>query len=146
LRAVIANAEGKNARDCTIVDISAGGAQISTSQDLPVGFQVYLLDTKNHVAYLAKVLWSNRARSGLWFQGKQPIGSGMPPCLVFLWRLLLEAKLREVDRYLAEGMPKALVLAEVGLKAISVHEMTQHASGDRKFESALLRALSLFGE
>jgi hypothetical protein len=29
LRAVIANADGKNARDCAIVDISAGGAQIA---------------------------------------------------------------------------------------------------------------------
>ena len=142
--AVIANADGKNARDCTIIDISAGGAQIGTSQDLPVGLQVYLLDTKNQVAYLAKVLWSNRARSGLWFRGKQPIGSGLAPCQTFLWRLLLEAKLRQVDRNVADGMPNALALADAGLDVMSVHEMAQHTNGDKKFASALLRAMSLF--
>ena len=105
LRALIAGADGKNARDCAIVDISKGGAQISTSEKLPVGLQVYLVDTENAVAYLAKVLWSSPTRSGLWFQGKQQIGKEMAPCLIFLWRLLLEAKLRQVDRNLAGEMP-----------------------------------------
>src|SRR5258708_784878 len=143
-RAVIANADGKNAHDCVIIDISAGGAQISTSEKVPVDLQVYLLDTGNQVAYLAKILWSNATRSGLWFLGKQPIGRGMAPCLSFLWRLLLEAKLREVDRNLAEGVPKTLALAGAGLTPVHVHEMAQHTNGDRKFESALLRAMSLF--
>jgi hypothetical protein len=144
LRAVIANADGKNARDCAIVDISAGGAQISTSEKLPIGLQVYLLDTGNGVAYLAKILWSNPTRSGLWFLGKQPIGGGMAPCLSFLRRLLLEAKLREVDRNLAEGVAKTLALAGAGLTPVLVHEMAEHTNGDRKFASALLRAMSLF--
>lgn len=143
LPAVIAHADGKNARDCTIVDISAGGAQISTSEKLPVGSQVYLLDTSNQVAYLTKILWSNPTRSGLWFLGKQPIGRGMAPCLSFLWRLLLEAKLRDVEKNLAEGVPKTLALTQAGLTAVKVHEMVEHTNGDRKFERALLRAMSL---
>jgi len=144
LSAVVANADGRNARDCTIVDISAGGAQIGTSEKLAVHSQVYLLDTKHEVAYLAKILWSNPTRAGLWFQGKQPIGAGLAPYQTFLWRLLLEAKLREVERNVANGSPKALALETAGLTAVNVHDMAQHTYGDRKFESALLRAMSLF--
>jgi hypothetical protein len=146
LRAVIADADGKNPRDCTIIDISAGGAQVSTSKELPVDSRVYLLDTGNQVAYLAKILWSSPARSGLWFLGKHPISRGMAPCLSFLWRLLLEAQLREVDRNLAEGVPKTLALSGAGLMPVHVHELARHTNGDRKFQSALLRAMSLFGK
>jgi hypothetical protein len=146
LSAVVADANGENARDCTIFDVSAGGAQIGTSRALPVGLQVYLLDTGNRVAYLAEVVWSKATRSGLLFLGKQTIGIGLSPNLTFLWRLLLEAKLREVDRNVARGVPKVLAFSDTGLTEVHLHQMAQRTNGDRKFEGALLRARSLLND
>jgi hypothetical protein len=143
LRAVIADGDGGNPCDCSILDISAGGAQIADSHFLPVGAQVYLLDTGNRIAYLAKVVWSNPTRSGLSFVRKQAIGIGLPPNLTFLWRLLLEAKLREVDRNIARGVPKAMAFIEAGLTEVQLHQMAKRSNGDRKFDGALVQARSL---
>jgi len=109
LSGVVADVNGEKASDCIIQDMHAHGAQIGLSKKLPMGAQIYLLDTSNRTAYLASVAWNNSHRAGLSFVQSHAIGFALPPKLKFLWRLLLEAKLREVDRIVAKGIPLELV-------------------------------------
>jgi hypothetical protein len=60
--------------------------------------------------------------------------------LKFLWRLLLEAKLREVDRIVAKGIPVGLAFQTVGLAEAHLDQMALHAGTDKKFERSLLLA------
>jgi hypothetical protein len=143
LHAVIANAKGEDASDCMIQDVNAGGAQISGSKTLPIGTEIYLLNTGNQLAYLAKVMWSKSDRSGLSFLQTHTMGSGLPPHLTFLWKLYLEAKLREIDRDLVRGVPVSLAFLKAGLSEVDLHYISQHANGDIQFERALTHAKRL---
>jgi hypothetical protein len=143
LLAVIADANGENASDCTIQDVNAGGAQINFPETLAIGSEIYLLDTGSQLAYMAKVMWSKSGRSGLSFLQTHPLGSGLPAHLTFLWRLYLEAKLGEIDRALDRGVPAGLAFLNAGLSEVDLHFMSQRASGDMEFESALVHAKRL---
>ena len=103
--AVVADVNGENACNCSIRDISAGGARIRLSRELPIGARIFLLDTSNRVAYLATVVWSNSNRSGLSFHQSYAIDAGLPTGLQFIWRLALEANLKDVEGVIATGLP-----------------------------------------
>ena len=143
LRAVIADARGENVRDCSVLDISDGGAQVDAPATYPVGTEVCLLDVGNQFAYFAKVAWSKEDRCGLSFTVKHGIGMGLPSHLSFLWRLLLEAKLRDVERDIGKGVPAALAFMTEDLTGVQLHFMAQRASGDPRFQDALRRASAL---
>ena len=146
LSGVLADLNGEKTSDCAIRDINARGAAIGHSQKLPIGAQVYLLDTGNRAAHLANVVWSNTDRSGLLFVQTYAMGPGLPPRLRFLWRLLLEAKLRQADRAVAMGISAELALGTVGLTREHVHQMARYAGADKRFQSLLLRAGRLLEE
>ena len=85
-------------------DISVGGARISLSRK-PGWHKTYLLDTGNRVAYFAIVVSSKSNSAGLSFQKSHVIGIDLPPELKFIWRLVLETKLKEVEGVVAIGVP-----------------------------------------
>ena len=139
LSGVIADLNTEQAWDCTIHDINARGAAISAGGRLPVGVDLYLLDTANREAHLARVMWSNYERSGLLIAKSYAMGLGLPPKMRFLWRLLLDAKLRQAERAVASGISSELALGSVGLTREHVHQMARFASADKRFRKLLAR-------
>ncbi len=139
LTGVLADLNGEQAFDCTIADINAGGAAIGTMRKMPIGAQVYLLDTGNRAAHLARVVWTNANRSGLAFLRSYAMGPGLPPRMRVLWRLLVEAKLRQADRAVAMGIDPEIALGTVGLTREHVHQMARYANGDKRFLQLLHR-------
>jgi hypothetical protein len=137
LSAVVADVNGETATDCVIRDINARSAQISFARTLPIGAQIYLLDVNNKTAYLARVVWARSGRAGLLFIESHAIGLRLPTKLKFLWRLFLEAKLREVYRLVATGIPLELALSTVGLAEEHLHQMVRYASVEKRTEILL---------
>ncbi len=140
LTGVIADLESEQSWDCTIHDINARGAAISVGGRMPVGAQLYLLDTESRAAHLAHVMWSNYERSGVLFDRSYTMGFGLPSKMRFLWRLLLEVKLRQADRAVAMGISAQLALGSVGLTREHVHQMARYAGADKRFQQLLQRA------
>lgn len=143
---ILADLSGETASDCTIQDINARGAAIGIPGKLPIGAQAYLLNTGNGAAHLARVVWSNADRSGLLFVQSYAMGFGLPPRMRFLWRLLFEGKLRQVDRAVAMGIEAELALSTVGLTREHVHQLARYAGADKRFQRLLLRAGRLLEE
>ena len=132
--AVVADLKGENAIDCMIRNINARSAQITFSNDLPIGTQIYLVDTNNKVAYLARVVWNRSYRAGLHFIQRHPLGLGLAPRVKFLWRLFLEAKLREVYRLVTTGIPLELALSTAGLTREQLNQAGQYGRAEKRFE------------
>ena len=143
LGGVIADLNTQQAWDCTIHDINARGAAISVGGRLPVGVELYLLDTANREVHLARVMWSNYERSGLLFAQSHAMGLGLPPRMRFLWGLLLDAKLRQAERAVASGASSETALGSVGLTREHVHQMARFASADKRFRKLLARVEQL---
>ena len=146
LSGVIADLQSEQSWVCTIHDINARGAAVGVGGRMPVGAQLYLLDTESRNAHLARVMWSNYERSGLLFDRSYAMGFGLPPTMRFLWRLLLEAKLKQADRAVAMGVAARLALDSVGLTSEEMHQMTRHASADKRFQKLLKRVEELLHE
>ena len=143
LRAVIVEAKTQNARNCLILDINAGGAQVSALMRYPEGTELYLIDIAHQIAYAAKLLWTKADRSDLSFTESHRIGMGLPLHWSFLWKILLEAKLRDIERNIGNGISAASAFMNAGLSAIDLDMMAQRAAGDAAFEQALHRARQL---
>ena len=143
LRAVIVDANTQDARNCLILDINAGGAQVSALMRYPKGTEVYLVDLAHQVAYAATLVWTKADRGGLCFTESHRIGMGLPLHWSFLWRLLLEAKLRDIERNIGNGISPASAFMNAGISALDLDMMTQRATGDAGFEQALHRARQL---
>ena len=143
--AIVTDVNGGNGSACMILDMNAGGAQISTSTKLNVGAEVCLLDTANRETFLAKVAWSTSDRAGLAFHQRHSVEFGLPQKFNFVWKLLFEAKLKEAKRAVAMGAPVGPAFRSVGLGEENLHQMERHTSADRDFEAALLEAKRLLG-
>jgi len=143
LSGVVADLDGEIAFDCTIRDMNAQSAQIGFANKFPMVAQIYLLDTGSRTAHLANVTWSNSHSAGLSFVRSCAIGFALPPKLKFLWRLLLEANLREVDRVVAGGIAVGLAFQTVDLSEVQLDRMARHAGDDKEFARLILRAKSL---
>jgi len=141
LSAVVCDVNGENESDCVIRDINARSAQIVFSKPLPIGTHVYLLDINNKAAHLARVVWGRSGRAGLVFIESHVIGLKLPPRLKFLWRLFLEAKLREVYRLVSTGVSIDLALSTVGLTEEHLHQMSRYARVDKRTEILLRLAM-----
>jgi hypothetical protein len=134
LNAVIAGRNGENPVDCLILDINARSAQITVSDSLRVGMQVYLLDPDNKLAHLARVVRCRGERAGLQFIQTHVLGMGLAPNVKFLWRLFLEAKFREVYRLVTTGVPLELALSTAGVDEDKLRQMARYVSSDKRFE------------
>jgi hypothetical protein len=140
LSGIVTDISGRAASDCTILDVNAQGAAIGISRKLPIGAQMYLLDTGNRAAHHARVVWSVADRSGLLIVRSYAMGPGLPYGMRFLWRLLLEAKLRQAYPALAMGISAKLALSTIGLTREHVHQMAQYAGADKRLQDLLHRA------
>jgi hypothetical protein len=143
LTGVLVDVNGEDPSDCIIRDINAHGVAIVHPKKLPVGAQIYLLDTGNRAAHLARVIWNHADRSGLFFVRSYKMGLGLPPKLKFLWRLLLEAKLQQAERAVAAGIRTDVAFSSVDLTREQVYQMAPHARADMSFQRLLLRTLRL---
>jgi hypothetical protein len=146
ISAVVADLNGENACDCSIRDISAGGAQITLSRKLPTGAKICLLDPSGRLAHVATVAWSNSNRAGLMFHQSHVLGAGLPPGLKFIWRLALEAKLKEIEGVIEMGVPAEQACSSVGFAEDDLHQMARQADGDEKFELVLHHAKRLLNK
>lgn len=143
---ILVDVDGRASSDCIIRDINARGAAISLGKSLPTGAQTILIDTSNRTAHFARVVWSNAGRFGLMFVRTYPMNTALPPRLVFLWRLLLEANLRQAERAVATGRSAELALTSSGLTREHIHLMERYARTDRAVRLLLDRAKHLFDE
>jgi hypothetical protein len=143
LTGVLVDINGEDPSDCIIRDINIHGVAVIHPKRLPVGAQLYLLDTASRAAHLARVVWNHADCSGLFFVRSYEMGLGLPARLRFLWRLLLEAKLRQAESAVAQGIRPELAFGSVGLTREQVHQMAPHARADMSFQRLLLRTLRL---
>ena len=134
---ILVDIDGKQASDCIIRDINARGAAVSLAKTLPPGAQTILLDTGNRTAHFARVVWSNTARFELLFVRSYKMNSALPPRLVFLWRLLLEANLRQAERAVATGVPAELALTSIGVTREHILQTARYARTDTKLRQLL---------
>jgi len=146
LSGILVDVDGKGSSDCIIRDINARGAAISLCRTLPTGAQTILLDTGNRVAHFARVVWSNAGSSGLLFVRSYPMSRGLPPRLAFLWRLLLEANLRQAQRAVATGIQADTALASIGLTREHIHQLDRYARTNRGLRQLLERTRRLLGD
>jgi hypothetical protein len=138
LSGILVDIDGKGSpSDCVIRDISARGASISLCKTLPAGAQTILLDTGNRAAHFARVVWSNAGRCGLFFVRSYPMNRALPPRLAFLWRLLLEANLRQARRAIATGISADIALASIGLTREHAHQIARYARANRGVQHLL---------
>jgi len=146
LSGVLADLTGENALECAIQDMHARGAEVAVPAKLPVGAPIYLLDTGNRTAHLARVAWSGSNRCGLSFVRSYTMGLALPPRMRVLWRLFLVAKLHQVERAVEKGVPVKLALSTAGLALEHLHQMARYASSDKRLGPLLHKAKRLFAE
>ncbi len=82
--------DGAFTLDCTIRDISDGGARIVLAKRQPVPVSLYLIVVKFAVAYHASVVWLTYPERGLKFLKKYDLAAPLPDDLKFLHRLWAE--------------------------------------------------------
>ena len=134
---VLADADGAAASECIIQNIHILGASLSLERTLSISAQVVLLDTSNERAHIARVVWSGHGRTGLSFIRSYAMGPGLPHRMKFLWRLLFEAKLRQVERAVAAGIPRESAVGTIGLTKQYIRQMAPHAASDERFQRLL---------
>ena len=116
LGGVICDAYGDTAIDCSIRGLSAGGAQVQLAETLQLDKKIYLVDTWNDRAYLAKVAWIKPDRAGLSFVLSYGLSPEPPAPLQFLKSVLLDAKLRQVRALVERGRSPEEATRMVGLR------------------------------
>ena len=144
LNGVVADANGKNETDCTIRDLTARGAQVQLSKKLQRHADVYLVDTFNEVAHLATVAWVEGSGVGLSFVRSYSLESTLPPPLEFLARLLVEAKLRQVQGLIRRNVPVEEALRVIGLSEEYLERFGMHNVLEDRVGLLLHQAKQLF--
>jgi len=79
--------DGALTLDCTVHDISEGGAKVSLTRQLPLPPDLYLIVVKYGLAYHAKIVWLHFPARGLQFLETYELVSALPAELKFLHRL-----------------------------------------------------------
>ena len=146
LSGAIADANGENATDCTIRDMTARGAQVQLPRTLQLGAEVYLVDTRNEVAHLATVAWIKTDRTGLSFVRSYSLELTLPPPLEFLGRLLIEVKLRQVRALIERGVPVEEATRVVGLTEDYLERFGKRGLFSEKVALLLHQAKRLFSK
>jgi len=73
--------------DCTIRNISKGGAKIVLARRQPLPLRLYLIVVKHCVAHQAKVAWLDFPARGLEFLQTYPLSDALPEDLLYLRKL-----------------------------------------------------------
>jgi hypothetical protein len=146
LSGVVADANGKNAIDCIIRDLTARGAQVQLSVTLRKDNEVYLVDTRNEIAHLATVAWVKAGRAGLSFVRSYTLESALPPPLEFLGRLLIEAKVRQVHTLIKRGVPVEDATLAIGLSEDHIERFRVGGGVEAKADLLFHQVKQLFGK
>jgi hypothetical protein len=146
LNAVIADENGHNAIDSSILDISATGAKIQSDGTLQRDADIYLVDTANQMAHLATVVWTEGDKAGLSFVRSYSLELTLPPRLEFLRRVLVEAKLRQVQALIGRGVRLEEAARVVGLREDYFERVGMSGNFEEKVELLLHQAKRLFGK
>jgi PilZ domain len=89
LSAVVVYAEGKQSFDCTIRDISEGGARIAFQKGSQFPSSFYLINIRDRIVYDAGVVWCGPSEAGIAFTKTFPLSDLVDPAQSFLKRLWL---------------------------------------------------------
>jgi hypothetical protein len=146
LSGVVSDADGQSAIDCTIRDMSVRGAQVQLPRALQLDKEIYLVDTRNEIAYLAKVSWIEADRAGLSFVRSYELASDLPTQLRFLEKLLFDAKLRQVRALMRRGLPVEEAIRTVGLSEKYLERFDELGGIDKGASRLLHHAMRLLGK
>ena len=146
LSGVVSDANGQSAIDCTIRDMSVRGAQVQLPRALQLDKENYLVDTRNEIAYLAKVSWTKADRAGLSFVRSYELASDLPTQLRFLERLLFDAKLRQVRALMRRGLPVEEATRTVGVSEKYLERFDELRGIDKGISRLLHHAMRLLGK
>ncbi len=81
---------GKASSDCVIRDLSEHGAKVRLPAEMAVPHQLYLIETRRGVAYVARVTWARDAELGLEFHGNQDLQTPTTPMFQIMRQIWLE--------------------------------------------------------
>lgn len=126
--ALVASSDGRTAFNCVIRNISERGAEITSGKRLELNEQIYLLVTRNQIAYLASVVWTEAGRVGLLFGQSWDLHRGLPEELNFLRQPLTEAKLSQMLSLVKQGLPLEEAAGTVGWTAEEMEILTKKQS------------------
>ena len=90
----MASNNGERVFDCTIRDLSEGGARITVPGQQPIAPHVFLINIRDRVVYEARVVWNRGGHAGLSFQRTIPLAELTDKHLEYLRRLWLERATR----------------------------------------------------
>lgn len=143
LGAVVVTTDGARAFDCTIRDLSVSGASVHPATDLPVGDRIFLLDTRNLIAYLAIIKWKTMKGSGVEFARNYDLTAELPNEVSFLEKLLIEAKLRHILKLVRRGVQLEHAASIVGFTRKHFSKVDAHNGIAAEFGSLLHQLLPL---
>ena len=86
--------DGAFTLDCSIRDISIGGAKVVLTKSEPLPADVYLIIVKYCVAHRARIVWMKFPARGLKFSETYQLGATLPEELGFLRQLWLDLDAR----------------------------------------------------
>jgi hypothetical protein len=111
----IADPTGAWSAECTISNVSDGGAQIRIQPSDTPPDNVYLIDLKTHYAHLSRIAWQANDRVGLSFRETLDLETELPERLTFLKTMLIEAKLKQVEQLQHKGTSLEDALSATGV-------------------------------
>ena len=100
---------------CLIRDLSEEGAQIRINATEPLPEPGYIINLKTRSAQEARAVWRQGSVTGLSLGKKYAINDTLPNNLVFLKSLFTEAKLRQIDQMISEGVGSLAAVRKCGV-------------------------------
>ena len=101
--------------NCLIRNISRDGAQIRVNAAQSVPEQGYMINLKSRCMYQTRAVWRRGSLAGLGLDQKIAINNLLPANLEYLGRLFLEAKMRQVNQLISEGMERTAAFRKCGV-------------------------------
>ena len=141
---MICGTNGTYGYDCTIRNISDGGAEISAKQTVAVGDQVFLLVIRTQLAYLSSGIWVQNDRFGVSFSQVHELGPQLAPNLMFLKHLLVQAKLSQMLSLVQKDIPLDEAASVVGWSDEEINRLLDVSPLDQKGEFVVQRTRQLF--
>ncbi|HVE04657.1 MAG TPA: PilZ domain-containing protein [Rhizomicrobium sp.] len=86
--------DGKQAVDCTIRNLSTGGARITLPPGREIPGHVFLIHMRDRLVYDAVIVWKKGSEAGLCFSKVLQLGEFSDPRLAYLQELWLERAAR----------------------------------------------------
>jgi hypothetical protein len=112
---ILAQNDHSRPLNCLIRDISDHGAQIRVNAAQPVLEPCYMINLRTRSGYEAHAVWRLGSLTGLRLGKEYVITDSLPAHLEFLRSLFTQAKLRQVDQLISEGVEIMAALHRCGV-------------------------------